>query len=161
LFTAQYRFLYDKEDVLIVSEIEIITKALELGYDKCGIIPVQSMLEYESKLDERIKHFPESKEKYDPFRSFSSPHIKYPWAKAIIVCTYWYGKYRIPENLYGAIGKYYLTDCRSNINSEGYKLLTDSQEGFMKNYVLSITSDKDTDDTNLYIKLPDNTTAGN
>jgi 3',5'-cyclic AMP phosphodiesterase CpdA len=47
------------------------------------------------------------------------------------------------------------------INSEGYKLLTDSQEGFMKNYVLSITSDKDTDDTNLYIKLPDKTTSGN
>ncbi|GFZ30823.1 serine/threonine protein phosphatase [Clostridium zeae] len=39
------------------------------------------------------------------------------------------------------------------INSEGFKLLTNSAEGFFKNYVQSISSDKDTDDNNLYIKL--------
>lgn len=39
------------------------------------------------------------------------------------------------------------------INSEGYKLLLNSSEGFLKDYVLSVSSDKDTDDNNLHIKI--------
>lgn len=137
----QYLYSCDKENVLKISEIEIIAKALELGYDKCGIIPVQSMLGFESKLDERINQFPESKEKYEPFRAFASPHFKYPWAKAIIVCTYWYGKYQIPENLNGTIGKYYLTDSRTNTSSAGYKTSAAFEE-YLKELDLRVVSDK-------------------
>lgn len=37
------------------------------------------------------------------------------------------------------------------INSEGYKLWLDSPKGFLRNYVLSISNDKDTDDNHLHI----------
>jgi 3',5'-cyclic AMP phosphodiesterase CpdA len=40
------------------------------------------------------------------------------------------------------------------VNTEGYKLLTSSEESFSKDYVLSITSDKDTDDNKLHIAIP-------
>ncbi|MBK1812826.1 metallophosphoesterase [Clostridium sp. YIM B02505] len=39
------------------------------------------------------------------------------------------------------------------INSEGFKILTNSSEDFFKSYVQSISSDKDTDDNNLYFKI--------
>ena len=77
--------------------LQIIEKAKELGYDKCGIIPIGQMSGYTEK---------------------------FPWAKAVVVCSYWYGKYRIPSNLQGRFAKYYLTDGRVNEDSDGYKTST-------------------------------------
>ena len=37
---------------MAVSAAEIAEKAIELGYDKCGIIPVEMMRGYEAKLEE-------------------------------------------------------------------------------------------------------------
>ena len=39
------------------------------------------------------------------------------------------------------------------VNSEGFKLWSDSPEGFLKKYIKSIVEDKDTDDNNLKIIL--------
>ena len=38
--------------------LEIVNKAAELGFDKCGIISVDMMHGYESRLQERINRFP-------------------------------------------------------------------------------------------------------
>lgn len=101
--------------------LQIVEKAKELGYDKCGIIPVNQMSGYADKLEQRIQRFPETEKNLSKFRSFSRPQEKFTWAKAVIVCSYWYGKYRIPLNLQGCFAKYYLTDGRVNENSDGYK----------------------------------------
>ncbi len=48
-------------------------KALEIGYDFCGITSVDLMEEYASQLDERIKSFPESRELYDSLYPMAFP----------------------------------------------------------------------------------------
>jgi epoxyqueuosine reductase len=100
---------------------EIILKAMDLGYDKCGIIKVEKLKGYAEKLTERIERFPEIKIHSEDFYAFANPQIEYPWAKSVIICARWYGKYRIPENVKGHIGKYYLTDSRTDENSKEYK----------------------------------------
>ena len=82
-----------------ITSLDIVNKAVQLGFDKCGIIPVEMMVGYEEKLDERIAHFPQTKEKYEAFRSFAHLQNNYPWAKAVVICSFWYGKYKIPEEL--------------------------------------------------------------
>ena len=106
---------------MAVSAAEIAEKAIELGYDKCGIIPVEMMRGYEAKLEERMEHFPETRRKYEGFRKFAYPEKEFPWAKAIVIVSFWYGKYRIPAAVRGHIAKYYLTDGRRNPDSQGYK----------------------------------------
>lgn len=106
---------------MAVSAAEIAEKVIELGYDKCGIIPVEMMRGYEAKLEERMEHFPETRRKYEGFRKFAYPEKEFPWAKAIVIVSFWYGKYRIPAAVRGHIAKYYLTDGRRNPDSQGYK----------------------------------------
>ena len=45
----------------------ICNKALELGYDDCGIIKISSMSGYAEKLSERIRLFPASKSQMKNF----------------------------------------------------------------------------------------------
>ncbi len=42
------------------------------------------------------------------------------------------------------------------VNSEGFKLWSDSSEKFLKKYIMSILEDKDTDDNNLQLQIPSN-----
>lgn len=100
---------------------EIVLKAIDLGYDKCGIINVGKMKGYAEKLSERIERFPEIKIHSEDLYAFANLQIDYPWAKSVIICARWYGKYRIPENVKGHIGKYYLTDSRRDKNSRENK----------------------------------------
>ena len=53
----------------MISANTIVQAAKACGFDKCGIIPVSMMAGYEDKLEERIKHFPETRSKYQDFRS--------------------------------------------------------------------------------------------
>lgn len=100
---------------------EIVSKAMELGYDKCGIVNVEKMKGYAEKLAERIRLFPEMRAHSEGFYGFANLQVEYPWAKSVIICARWYGKYRIPQNVKGHIAKYYLTDSRKNKNSQEYK----------------------------------------
>ena len=100
---------------------EIVTKALELGYSKCGIIKVSQMKGYAEKLDKRVKLFPEIEPIYKRFYSFSNPRTDYPWAKSIVVCARWYGRYHLPDGLKGKVAKYYQVDGRKDIKSQDYK----------------------------------------
>lgn len=105
----------------MVLAAEIVGKAKELGFDRCGIIPLGRLAPCETKLKERIERFPETKERYEKLSGYAFPKKKYPWAESAVVCSFWYGKYYIPENLRGRIGRYYLTDGRRMKASEGYQ----------------------------------------
>ena len=93
-------------------------KALEIGYDSCGITPVNLIEEYTSHLDERIRNFPESRALYESLYSLAFPQQNVEWAKSIIVCVRRYGKYKIPEELDDYIGKAYLVDGRIKHSKE-------------------------------------------
>lgn len=101
----------------MTSALDIVKYALKCGFEKCGIIPVDRMRGYELRLDERMARFPEIRSKTEGFRSFTNPQEEYPWAKSIVVCAYWYGKYRIPAQLEGRIGRHYLVDGRQDENA--------------------------------------------
>lgn len=126
----------------MISAIDIIEKAKESGYDKCGIIPLDKMAAYDRKLAERTERFPETKSRIGKLRDFAFPQRKYPWVKAVVVCAFWYGKYRIPENLQGKIAKYYLTDGRRNKASEGYQASIAFEE-YLRSAGLTIAFDRD------------------
>ena len=99
----------------------LVKQAIQLGYDKCGVIPLDALDGYKDKLTERIFQFPETMGRYQKLFQLANPKEKFPWAKAVVVCSFWYGKYQIPKNLQGYFAKYYLTDGRRNTQSEGYQ----------------------------------------
>ncbi len=92
-------------------------KALELGYEKCGIIPVETMAGFEEKLGERIQKVPQSGRFYQGQQRLVKFKEEFPWAKSIVVLTVPYSKYRIPESVRGHIGKKYLMDTRIDENT--------------------------------------------
>jgi len=126
----------------MIHESDIVDSAIRSGFDKCGIIPVARMRGYEKKLDERIQHFPETREKYEGLRGFAHLEENYPWAKAVVICSYWYGKYRIPEEVKGCIAKYYLTDGRRNAKSAGYQTSA-AFEKYLTDCGLRVATDRD------------------
>ena len=127
---------------MAVSAAEIVEKAIELGYDKCGIIPVEMMRGYEARLEERMEHFPETRRKYEGFRKFAHPEKEFPWAKAIVIVSFWYGKYRIPDAVRGHVAKYYLTDGRRNIDSAGHKASAALEE-YLRSCGLQVAFNRD------------------
>ena len=100
---------------------EIHSKALELGYSACGIIKTEVMHGYEDMLNKRSERFPSTKQYNSYFAKFAKHDETEPWAKSIIVCAGHYGKYKVPEELQGRIGKYYLMDYRVAPESKEYK----------------------------------------
>ena len=98
----------------MATALEIINKAKEFGFDKCAIVPLSSLGGYEAKLEERMNKFPEVRSRMAWLADLANPQIKYPWAKAIVVCVFYYGQYAIPDNLQGRVAKSYLTDGRCN-----------------------------------------------
>jgi epoxyqueuosine reductase len=97
---------------------QIKSTALNIGYEKCGIIKISDMAGYEEKLNERVKRMPESKLFYERMYRFTRLQETYPWAKSIVIGVSHYGKYHIPEHLQGLIGKYYLFDSRRDEQSK-------------------------------------------
>lgn len=101
--------------------LQIKNAALEMGYEKCGIIKMSDINSYKERLEERIERIPEAKGFYQSQYRFIQAQETYPWAKSIVVCVRRYGKYNIPEHLKGVIAKYYLVDSRKDENSKDFQ----------------------------------------
>ena len=101
-------------------ESQIIEKALELGYESCGIIDISEMTGFADVLKKRIEKAPGNEGMYGGFYSFANLQERYHWAKSLVVCVISYGHYSIPEHLDGVIGKHYLVDVRSNEDCSEY-----------------------------------------
>lgn len=100
---------------------KIKSTALNLGYEKCGIIKISDIDGYKERLDERVERVSESKGFYQGQYRFTQLKDIYPWAKSIVICVRMYGKYHIPEHLKGMIAKYYLVDARKDKNSKDFQ----------------------------------------
>ena len=80
-------------------------KALECGYDNCGVIALEALDEYKERLKERLAKFPEAASVLEtPIASLKLKE-NYPWARSAIVCTEYYGKYKFPASLQGMYAK--------------------------------------------------------
>lgn len=100
---------------------EIEAKAIELGYESCGIIGIEDLAGYEARLAQRIEKTPENAQKYGELYRFLRLEQTHPWVKSIVVCVRRYGKYAVPESAEGKIGRYYLTDWRRDENSPDHR----------------------------------------
>jgi len=97
---------------------DIKGKASSLGYDLCGVIPVDSLKEYATHLDKRVERFPKSRHLYEKLYALGSPEKKEKWAKSIVVCVRRYNKYKIPPEINKYFGKMYLFDGRLTYSDE-------------------------------------------
>lgn len=106
-------------DATLARSIE--QKALALGYDALGIVPVEEMTEFAGKMDERLEKKPAYAENAGYFYKMANPLKKYPWAKAVVVCAMPYNKYDIPQHLQGRVGRCYLVDSRRKRQSPDFQ----------------------------------------
>lgn len=83
-------------------------KAIACGYDDCGVISIDALDIYKDLLNERMERFPESAAVYESPVAYLRLKDDYPWAKSVIVCTEYYGKYKYPKSLRGRYAKSFL-----------------------------------------------------
>ena len=91
---------------------QIKSLAAQVGYAACGITSSEPFDDYLAALADHIRRFPEAQSLYKPMRQRAAPREKTPWARSIVVCLRWYGKYALPETAVGIIGRSYLADRR-------------------------------------------------
>lgn len=96
-------------------------KALELGYENCGIVPVEAVADYEDKLNERIARVPMGEIQFGKLRGLARPQDHFSWAKSIVVLVNRYSVYNVPEEIDGMYAKLYLFDERLDEHSDGMR----------------------------------------
>jgi len=102
----------------VLTEKEIKAYARECGFIDCGITTADDFPEYERALDRLISLFPGTENFYMPMYKRARIKERVPWAKSVIVCMRDYGKYKIPANIIGYIGRNYLFDSRVSQNPD-------------------------------------------
>ncbi len=86
--------------------------AIDCGYVGCGITSAEPFIEFEKGIAKRMEQFPGSSHLYEKMKYRIDPREINPWVKSIVVCVRRYGRFRIPVELEGRIGKYYQFDRR-------------------------------------------------
>ena len=97
--------------------------ALDSGYDDCGIIPIHETREYQVRLKERMEKIPEASGFYSLLQEGMNTEMRFPWAKSMIICTYWYGQYCYPSQLQGKYAKAFFLSPEGVRDSKDYKNL--------------------------------------
>jgi epoxyqueuosine reductase len=110
-----------RQQTMKITAEQIHDKALSLGFFACGIIKAESVADYEDYLNKRIKRFPETAAFHVRMQNFAYPTKSEPWIKSIIVCVNHYGRYFIPAEMQGRIGKSFLTDSRTEPQSDAHQ----------------------------------------
>lgn len=95
---------------------DIRQAALDCGFDDCGIVSIDALEGYRDRLEERMAKVPESRAFYGGM--FPPVKERYPWAKAAIVLTWDYGKFRFPQSLQGRYGKSFFLTPEAADNNE-------------------------------------------
>ena len=121
-------------------ENRIYDKAIECGYDNCGIIPLSDLDIYEEHITERIDKIPESAFVYGFKDSFTNLSEIYPWAKSVIICTIWLGRYKFPDYLQGRYAKSFMLSLDTVPDSDQYWKMA-SFEDFLADSGITFISD--------------------
>ena len=114
---------------------DICSKAIEIGYYNCGIVPLPDALYgYTEYLDKRYEIFPGDREfKASGNYKMARPEEDYPWAQSVLVATVPYGSYALPESLKHRVGRYFAFDFRHEEAAEEH-----SWEYKMREYLDSL-----------------------
>ncbi|SHK12312.1 epoxyqueuosine reductase [Anaerocolumna jejuensis DSM 15929] len=116
-------------------------KALELGYEKCGIIPVHLLEGYKEKLNERVQKVAESEAFYKGKQHLAHFEKEFPWAKSVVVLTVPQTQYKVPEAVGGHIAKSYLFDSRVDEQTKEHQHSL-SLEAYMKELGLRVSTER-------------------
>lgn len=95
-------------------EQDIRTKALELGYEDCGIVRFEALAEYREKLDERIAKLPSNGMAFEFLKGYENPANSLPGMKSLVVAIIPCFQFDLPPELDGVVGKTYLFDNRQD-----------------------------------------------
>jgi epoxyqueuosine reductase len=106
----------------MTKENEIREKALELGYEDCGIIKVGALAGYREKLEERISRIPMGEKIYGTFRSYADPSAGNPEIKSIVVAIEPTYRYNLPGEFGGVYGKAYMFDSRTDEKAPFFRI---------------------------------------
>lgn len=86
--------------------MSIYNACMDAGFSDCGIIAIEDMAEYITKTQERVEKIPSSAGFYGAaIRDTEQLETRFPWAKSIVICLSWLGKYRYPKQLQGMYAK--------------------------------------------------------
>jgi len=96
--------------------------ALQMGYEKCGIIKIEDVSDYADKLKERMLRVMLGYIQFSQFKGFAIPAKQIPWAKSIIVLSASYANYIVPDGFDGKYAKSYMFDGRIDKNSREWKM---------------------------------------
>lgn len=123
------------------TELMIQEKAYALGYEHCGIIPLEKLHGYGQKMQERIERVPQSEEFYKRQYRLIDPQKAYPWAQSALVVIERYGNNVIPDEVKDSIGRHYLFDTRIDENTEEFQVGR-KMESFMQDLGLKFVTDR-------------------
>ncbi len=99
---------------------QIVNKAKSCGFENCGIISIQDIDGYYSKLEDRQKNVPQSQGFYHNLASSFRVKENYPWAKSLVICITWQGKYKYPNSLQGKWSKSFALTENAASECDGY-----------------------------------------
>lgn len=86
--------------------LRIYRACMDAGFADCGIIAIEEMGAYISKVRERIEKVPSSAGIYqNAIRKTEQIKVMFPWARSIVVCLSWLGRFRYPKELQGMYTK--------------------------------------------------------
>lgn len=92
---------------------DIRNLALKAGFSECGFTSVAQFEDYEGALRKSASADIDAAARYTSMLARARPAERLKWAKSIVVCVRRYGKYKLPEELVGHIGRNYLCDSRN------------------------------------------------
>ena len=84
---------------------QIHDTAVSCGFDDCGIIPIDDLGGFEALFRQRTKAVPASAFFYEAVGDLAGTKKRFPWARSVVICTFWLGKYRFPASLQGRYAK--------------------------------------------------------
>lgn len=108
---------------------KIYQQALLSGYDDCGIIAIDEMDEYLEHFQERLEKEPTSRPFYQRIEGAMNTKQRFPWAKSVIICTWWLGRYRLPESLEGKYARAFFLAPQVSLDDEGLRKKTPLRTG--------------------------------
>lgn len=101
--------------------LRIYQACMDAGFDDCGIISIEDMDGYITNTLKRIESVPTSADFYGrAIQNTQELKTKYPWAKSIVICLSWIGKYRYPQELEGMYAKGYYVSPDSYPDAPGH-----------------------------------------
>lgn len=116
--------------------LQIYQACMDAGFDDCGIIALEDMDGYIANVRRRIENVPSSAGFYEhAIARTEGLKEQYPWAKSIVVCLTWMGKYRYPRALQGLYAKGFYVSSDSYATAPGYLLKQKLGEWFDEHHI--------------------------